>query len=323
MAIRNSNNYKVAIVPEASYGEQDFYIAISSGALLLDDKLEWNFAPLTAERTKKENSLYKAATRTKITGDMVTGTLSGDLTDGHELILGMHFDDDASPYLYATALPTTRSCNIYQLYLNAAGDVVTYDVLLGAILNPLTISGEANGIVQYSCNIEAASYRQEVANTGTNELTLSSPGAAGAPFLFGNVASVICDGDTSINSFSLELSKTMVDNALRFQNSLTKTNDRYTAVGGTLSYSKIWDGSNNAADQAYRYNESANYVVFTLYNAPVASADKIWDIECEGVMSDTTRPDADRGIFIGNYTFDLTSGGITTGVPVQITITAL
>jgi len=321
MAIRNANNYQVAIMPEGTYGVQEF--TIGSTGLLIADKLEWNFAPLTAERTKKENSLYKAATRTKITGDMVTGTLSGDLTDGHELILGMHFDDEASPYLYATALPTTRSCNIYQLYLNAAGDVVTYDVLLGAILNPLTISGEANGIVQYSCNIEAASYRQEVANTGADEITIDSPGAAGAPFLFGNVTAALYDAGTELNSFNLEISKTMVDNALRFQNSLTKTNDRYTAVGGTLSYSKIWDGAINAADQIFRYNESANYVGITLYNAPVASADKIWAIDCEGVMSDTTRPDADRGIFIGNYTFDLTSGGITTGVPVQITITAL
>jgi len=316
MAIRNSNNYKVAIVPESSYGEQDFYIAISSGALLLDDKLEWNFAPLTAERTKKENSLYKAATRTKITGDLVTGTLSGDLTDGHELILGMHFDDDASPYLYATALPTTRSCNIYQLYLNAAGDVVTYDVLLGAILNPLTISGEANGIVQYSCNIEAASYRQEVANTGADEIYLDSPGAAGEPFLFGMVGcSLWYESSCPINSFNLELSKTMVDNALRFQNSLTKTNDRYTAVGGTLSYSKIWDDTYDKTDKALKYNETAELVVIILETDALQ-----WVISCEGVMTDTTRPDADRGIFIGNYTHDLTSGGQTYGVPVQIEI---
>jgi hypothetical protein len=318
MAIRNSNNYKVAIVPEGSYGKQKF--GILSDALLLNDKLEWNFAPLTAERTKKENSLYKAATRTKITGDMVTGTLSGDLTDGHELILGMHFDDDASPYLYATALPTTRSCNIYQLYLNAAGDVVTYDVLLGAILNPLTISGEANGIVQYSCNIEAASYRQEIANTDADVLNINNPAEAGAPFLFGNVLATLYENDTEINSFSIELIKTMVDNALRFQNSLTKTNDRYTAVGGTLSYSKIWDGTNNAADQAFCYNESANHVMLMLHNAPAETATKIWYIKCEGVITETSRPDADRGIFIGNYTFDLTAGGLATGVPVLIEI---
>jgi len=316
MAIRNANNYQVAIMPEGTYGVQEK--TIDSTGLLLNDKLEWNFAPLTAERSKKENSLYKAANRTKITGDLVTGTLSGDLTDGHELILGMHFDDTASPYLYGTELPTTRSCNIYQLYLSNAGAVVTYDVLLGAILNPLTITGEANGIVQYSVNIEAASYRQEVANTGTNELTLSSPGAAGAPFLFGNVTATLYENDTELNSFSLELSKTMVDNALRFQNSLTKTNDRYTAVGGTLSYSKIWDGEKNAGDQSTKYSESANYVIITLITAAYA-----WYVECEGVMSDTTRPDADRGIFIGNYTFDLTSGGGTVGVPVQIAITAL
>jgi hypothetical protein len=315
MAIRNANNYQVLIMPESDYGVQEF--TIDSTALLIPDKLEWNFAPLTQELAKKENSLYKAANRTKITGDLVTGTLSGDLTDGHELILGIHFDDDASPYLYGTELSTTLSCNIYQLYLDNAGDVVTYDVLLGAILNPLTISGEANGIVQYSVNIEAASYRQEVVNTGANVLTISSPKEAGTPFLFGNIAAQLYDSDTKLNSFSIEFSKTMVDNALRFQNSLTKTNDRYTAVGGTLTYSKIWDGINNAYDQLYRYNESPNYILIRL-----ATAANVWDFECVGVMADTTRPDADRGIFIGNYTFDLTSGdwNTNTTVPVQITI---
>lgn len=317
MAIRNANNYQVLIMPESNYGEQVF--TITDAGLLLNDKLEWNFAPLTAERAKKENSLYKAATRTKITGDLVTGTLSGDLTDGHELILGIHFDDDASPYLYGTELPTTRSCNIYQLYLNAAGEVLTYDVLLGAILNPLSITGEANGIVQYSVNIEAASYRQEVVNTGADVLTISSPKEAGDPFLFGNIEAQLFESDTNLNSFSMEFSKTMVDNALRFQNSLTKTNDRYTAVGGTLTYSKIWDESNNnVADQSYRYNESPSYILIRLVTAAYNC-----EFECEGVMTDTTRPDADRGIFIGNYTFDLASGGMSIGIPVQITITEL
>jgi hypothetical protein len=172
--------------------------------------------------------------------------------------------------------------------------------------------------VQYSVNIEAASYSQEVVNTGANVLTISSPKEAGTPFLFGNIAAQLYDSDTKLNSFSIEFSKTMVDNALRFQNSLTKTNDRYTAVGGTLTYSKIWDGTNNAADQSFRYNESTHYILIKL-----ATVAYTWDIECEGVMADTTRPDADRGIFIGNYTFNLTSGGWYMDIPVQITITEL
>jgi len=317
MALRNSNNYLVAIAIEDTYNTQQ--TIIDSDALTIPDKLDWNFAPITAEFTKKENSLYKAADRTKITGNLTNATLSGDFTDGHSLLLALYFDDTDSPYLYPSSIPdTTLSASIYQLYLNSAGAVVTYDVLPGAVIKDLSITGEANGIIQYSATIDAAEYRQEVANTGDDELTISSPQEAGTPFLFGDVVASSWDSKTVINSFNLSLSKTYVDNVLRFQNSLTKTNDRYIGVGGTLSISQLWDTDDNDTDQAYRYNESAITATITL-----ATAAYEWEIGIEGVITEATRPDADRGLFVGNYTFDLTSGGGTYELPVQITVTAL
>ncbi len=299
MAIRNSNNYKIAIVKESVLGQQ---VTNLSTATYFNDKMEWNYAPITVERAKKENSLYKAATRNKITGNLATGTISGDLTNTHEILLKGHFDDTASAYTYPAHLTTQSSYNIYQLYMDSTGAVVTYDVLLGCTLNPLSITGESNGIVQYSCGFEAATYLQEQA-VGT--ITNHTGTASGSPFLFGAVTASLAFSETKLNSFSMEFSKSIVDNAIRFQNSMTKTNDYYTQVGGTLSYVALWDGTLNAADQGELYDEVAKSNVITLINAT-----KTWAFTMGGILTAATRPDADRGIYLGNYTYDLTSVSI-------------
>ena len=119
MAIRNSNNYRIAIKKESSYGVIDKTLTDASGTIFFNDKLDWMNAPITVERTAKENSLYKAAARNKITGTLATGTLSGELTDAHEILLKAHFDDDSSAYSYPAHLTTQNTYNIYQLYLDA------------------------------------------------------------------------------------------------------------------------------------------------------------------------------------------------------------
>ena len=319
MALRNSNNYKACIVPEISYGviNKTLTTAGAGGAKFFADKLEWNYAPITTELAKKENSLYKSSTRTKITGKLVTGTLSGDLTDGHEILLQAHFDDATSPYLYASALPTTKSYNIYQLYLDSAGAVTHYDVILGAIINPLVISGEPNGIIQYTATIEGADYLQQQPNSAGKALTLTDgTTVSGTPFLFGDVTTTTFQSKDTLLSFNLELRKTMVDNSQRFMNSLTKANDYYNQVGGTLQMSTL---TNPDADrQSTRQNQAGNANTITLVNAI-----QTWKIDIHGVLTDITTPDADRGLFVTNETFELTDDISTLAVPVTITVTTL
>jgi len=311
MAVRSTNNYKVAIIKETTYGAQ-----IKTPTVYFADKFEWDNSPITQELAKKENSVYKAQTRTKITGKMVTGTLSGELTDMHEILLKAHFDDTSSPYLYsASVLDAPDSYNIYKLYLNSAGACTHYDVLLGAIINPLTITGESNGIVQYSCTIDAADYLQEVANSATNALTLTADiPVTGVPFLFGDITCTTPFSADSLLSFNLELSKTLVDNSLRFQNSLTKTNDRYIQAGGTFSWAEIWQIPAAATDQSNKYNELALDFSMSLINS-----EKTWAIALDGLLTDATRPDADRGILLGNYTIDLCEG-TSNQAPATITV---
>lgn len=311
MAIRNSNNYRVAIVKESVFGQINKTLTLVGNAAFFNDKMEWNYAPITVERATKENSLYKSATRNKITGKLATGTISGDLTNTHEILLQGHFDDTTQAYAYPTHLTTQASYNVYQLYLDATGACTTYDVLLGVTLNPLSITGESNGIIQYSCTLDAASYLQEQANSSGTALTFTSgtgvPSApSGVPFLFGAATASLAFSETKLNSFSMEFSKTLVDNAIRFQNSMTKTNDYYTQVGGTLSYTALWDGTNNAADQGELYDETAKTNVISLITSAVAT----WAFTLGGILTSASRPDADRGIYLGNYTFDLTSVSI-------------
>lgn len=319
MATRNSNNYKVCIVPESSYGIINKILTTVGGAKFFADKLEWNYAPITTELGAKENSLYKAAGRTKITGKLVTGTLSGELTDGHEILLQAHFDDASSPYLYAAALPTTKSYNIYQLYLDSNGACTHYDVILGAIINPLVISGESNGIIQYTATIEGASYQQEVANSIPNALTLEATlPVSGTPFLFGDVTCTNLSNLTTLLSFNLELRKTMVDNSQRFMNSLTKANDYYNQVGGTLQTASLFDTANDTAWKGLMYSGGAYPATITLVNS-----NQTWGIVTNGEITECTRPDADRGLFVQNLTCNMASTTLLGEVPVTITVTTL
>lgn len=316
MATRNSNNYKVCIVKESSYGVINKTLTTAGGAVFFADKLEWNYAPITVELAKKENSLYKAAERTRITGKLVTGTLSGELTDNHEILLQTHFDDASSPYLYASALPATKSVNIYQLYLDSAGAVTHYDVILGAIINPLVISGESNGVIQYTATIEGTDYLQQQANSAGTALTLTNGTVVnGTPFLFGDVTCTTHTSKTTLLSFNLELRKTMVDNSQRFMNSRTKQNDYYNQIGGTLQMSTL----NDPAVDVYTNKQEGNSFLNTI---TLVNAAKTWAIAIGGELTDLQRPDADRGLFVTNETFDLcTDQDIT--VPVTITVAIL
>lgn len=317
MALRNSNNYKICIVPETTYGVQNKVLTTAGGARFFADKLEWGYNPITVELAKKENSFYKSGDRNKITGMLVNGTLSGDLTDAHEILLQAHFDDASSPYLYPAELPTTtKSFNIYQLYLNNAGAVTSYDVVLGAIFNPLVLSGEPNGIVQYTTTLEGADYLEDVPNTALNVLTLTDGlTVSGNLFLFANVEYLNLTGvDEKLLSFNLELRKTMVENNQRFMNSMRKLNDYYTQVGGTFQVSSLYNGSEI---QGIRYNNNIFALKLTLL-----TPDKSWTIDLVGVVTDATRPDADRGLFVQNLTLDLAVDAVHT-VPVTITVATL
>lgn len=318
MALRNSNNYKICIVPETNYGVQNKVLTTAGGARFFADKLEWGYNPITTELAKKENSFYKSGDRNKITGKLVSGTISGDLTDNHEILLQAHFDDTSSPYLYPAELPTTlKSFNIYQLYLDHAGAVTSYDVVLGAIINPLVLSGEPNGIVQYTATIDGADYLEEVSNTAGNVLTLTDgTPVTGNRFLFGNIDFTGGYGIDTLLSFNLELRKTMVENNQRFMNSMTKLNDYYTQVGGTLQLTSLFDTVANASSMAEIYNgEVINIALIELKtNTP-----KSWSISIAGTVTEASRPDTDRGLFVQNFTADLSCDSIST-VPVTITV---
>lgn len=314
MAKVNSNNYKVAIVKETSRGAQVKNLT-TGGGVFFADKLIWNNEPITVELEKKNNSLYENDDRTLIVGEHVTGTLSGALTDMHEILLQAHFDDNASPYMYAAAMPTAFTYNVYQLYLDATGACTSYDVLLGCNINPLSITGKPNDILQYSATIDATSYLQGVLNSSGGALILAAGiPVTGTPFKFGDVTANMILGETEILSFNLELSKTLVDNDKRFQNSKTKTNDDYIGVGGTLSYDVKWEAQN---DKAYMYNQTAQSGSLYFINA-----EKTWEVSFNGVLTQADRPDADRGLFVGTYAMKFTTNSIAS-VPITITVASV
>ena len=317
MSVLNSNNYKIAIVPEVTYGVQVKNLT-TGGGVFFDSRLEWSRTPKTVDRSKKTNSLAAAPNETKVTGEMFTATMSGDLTDGHEILLQGYFDDASSPYMHPVHLGTTKSYNVYQLYLDATGACTHYDVLLGCAITQLTLTGEVNGIWQFSAKIEATSYRQYVANTSTDALTLASGlPVSGDPFLFGHTAIGAGMFQFTILSANIDLVKTMVDDKHRYQNSMAKINDAYIGAGGTVTWEEEWDGAANQTDQSYVQNETDNATSIVL-----ANASKTWTFDLNGVITEATRPDADKGLYVGNYTMKLTASSLG-DAPVNVTVASV
>jgi len=315
MANRNSNDYNIMIIPEVTDGTQIF--AGTTGKLICD-KMEWMHEPIMSDRAIKNNKLFDEAKRSVITGNKVTASINGELTTNHEIMLQALFDDATSPYTFAAQMPTAKTYNIYQMYYNAAGAVTHYDVLLGATIQEMTFAGASTGLWTYTANIEAKTFRENVANDSGNVLS-AIPTVAGDPFIFGNTTCSVNFGNTNnVNSVDITLTKTMDSDENRWQNGLTRNNNRYIGVGGTLSYSYLWE--DNGAEQngqSVKNNDTPYVETITL----VAGA-KNWQFECTGRMTDITRPDADRGTFIGTVTETLIDDqDVNFTPPITITVT--
>lgn len=318
MATVNSNNYKIAIVKELTYGAQVKNLT-TGGGVFFHDKLERNRTPITVDLEKKTNTLAPAQDETIATAEMIASTMSGELTDGHEILLQAYFDDTASPYLHPAQLGTPHSYNVYMLYLNNAGACTHYDVLLGCAITNVQFSGESTGIIKYTAKIEPASMRQHVANASGDVLTLAAGlPVTGTPFLFCSMTVINAFSATSLLSFNLELAKTMVDNKHRYLNSFTKTNDRYIQAGGTCQWEEEWDGLTNVNDQEFVQYSQASQMRIVLANTA-----KTWTIDMNGVITDATRPDADKGLFVGNYTMKLTASSYFVDPPVTVTVASV
>lgn len=315
MATRNSNDYKIMIIPEVTDGVQIF--AGTTGKLLCDT-MEWMHEPIVTDRAIKNNKLFDEAKRSVITGKKVTASINGELTTNHEIMLQALFDDATSPYTFAAQMPTAKTYNIYQMYYNASGAVTHYDVLLGAVIPEMTFSGSSTGLWTYTANIEAKTFRENIENDSGNLLS-AIPTVTGDPFIFGNTTCSVNFGNSNnVNSVDLTLTKTMDSDENRWQNGFTRNNNRYIGVGGTLSYSYLWDDDGAEMNGQYDKNSDNSYVeTITL----VAGA-KNWQFECTGRMTDITRPDADRGTFIGTVTETLIDDQVLNFTPpITITVT--
>ena len=315
MANRNSNDYKIMIIPEVTDGTQIF---VGTTGKLICDKMEWMHEPIMSDRAIKNNKLFDEAKRSVITGKKVTASIDGELTTNHEIMLQALFDDATSPYTFAAQMPTAKTYNIYQMYYNASGAVTHYDVLLGAIIQEMTFSGASTGLWTYTANIEAKTFRENITNVDANLLS-AIPTVTGDPFIFGNTICFVSFGNnTNVNSVDITLTKTMDSDENRWQNGLTRNNNRYIGVGGTLSYSYLWeDNGVEQCGQSVKNNETPYLESITL----VAGA-KSWLFECSGRMTDITRPDADRGTFIGTVTETLIDDQVVNlSPPITITVT--
>lgn len=316
MPLINSNDYCVVIVPETTYGVQVLGNLSTAGGVRMNDTLEWNNEPLTAELQAKDNSLSKKAVRTVITGLKTTGTLSGDLRDSYEILLRALFDDPASPYLFADRQPTTLSYNIYRCYLNAAGLCTMYDVILGSNVTPLKLDGASGDIWKYEATFQGRTHRESITNTGAN-LISNIPAATGNPFIFGNTTGTVYGGKTAFNSFSINLEKTLVDDTLRYQNSIRKTNDRYIGVGGSVSFQTIADDLQDAGIKSLinDANSATNYSG----SIHLLTSARRWQIDYAGLMTGASMPDAERGLFLMDVTIDLANDGILAPVFISVT----
>ena len=300
MSTRNASNYYTVIVPEVSRGTQVKDLATG---VMLPDPCDIDDASIIKERSHKRATIKDRAGAKIKTGTKYNVKLSGELTSTHEILLKAFTQDSTSPYTLPDEVPATDlTYNIYRIY--NVGASVYYDVALGCHCDSLKLSGNETDKITYEASFSAVASRFEIHSTSGDALT-NVPARADLAgyFLFGNATASLANSATKLNSFSIDLSKSMVSDERRFQNTLTMANDLFTAIGGKLKFQTIWDSVNDSA-MVNKLNDGSAYTsTITLVSSD--SSPKTWAFVMYGTLESIKRPDEERNLFVSDQEYNL------------------
>ncbi len=311
------NNYRTVIGKETALGsgKTNATSIAWTEVTVLPDKCEMSLDKAQIDTGAKTQTGLPTLCEIKSGYEKYTVTLSGVLSDEHEILLKAFFKDAASPYTM-DSVPVLDSYLIMQVWSEDTATPYIADKAIGCQLMSLKIMGASGGMVTYEAVFMARSYVRRdatVAITGTDPGTVCTEG-----FNFGDVTAVLQYGDTThLKSFSLSLMNNLVDDAAMFQNSNTILQAIPSTVGGELNYvTNFYDTVTDNSAEIGLLAESPFEESIVLTNASAT-----WTIATQGQLTGYTRADPDDGIYDNNVTERLVLNATIPYYPIVIAIT--
>ncbi len=322
---RYGNNYLTCIGKEATYGTSASYDVI------LPDKCEMKETVATIDIPMKTGVLEKTNYETQAGYKSGTVTISGNLYCAsnassasneaafHAIFLNALFDNGGvvsgsyNTFDFPAIGTTPYSYTIYQYFNDDDGHKAR-----GCVLETFDITGSTGGMIEYTATFRAKSVSYEVSVSDAGSDPFSS-----IPELYPETFSSVSFGYiggaseiSSVNSFSLSISKTFADDAVLFQNNNTKQQEIVTGYEGTFTaewnYSSSWHEVANDLMSA-----SVRQDVF--YLGYMSSPQKpYWRIYTHGKYTDYTLPDPDKGIFKASLSKTLMTEGSDEALQISV-----
>jgi len=306
---RYGNKYVVLIGHETSYGTQQKTPTANlySNCVMKESTNQIETGIKNGNTEKWKNELL-AGTKSG------TVTLSGELSledtssapTGYGALLAAFFmragdgTFDASDYTTPSA-GSTESFTIYQYF--TADD--NYDYATGCVPESLEITGSSGEAITFSMTFRAKEITRETEDASPNELSVTTTYSDITPLLFQHASLDKCLGATDLdvmNSFTLTLNFSYVDDAMIYNNSQTKDQDIFCRFTGNLTVDLNYSDVNSK--DAYDNIMSADLKdgEISLYDSAGSNS---WKFTTNGKVTDYDRPDPDRCIFANSFTKEL------------------
>ena len=294
MSRRNGNDYKLVIGKETTYGA-----ASVTSLLHYPDSIEMNDTTAVIDVSTKTGTLIPGHC-SKIKG-ITTGTVTikGQFTLDKIMLLELFNKVGTATYTPFIANQVSDSWTIYRLWDESTDDVA--DIATGCVLETFKLTADGGNILMYEATLRTSGKINREARI-TGGLTYTSQTAC---TVFPHYDSVYTRGASAVkyNSMSITYSRTFVDDAKAFQNSLVKGFDLITDSSAVLEIEWNYD----TATDSVVYDNILGTVILDKFDFDSSSSDL--EISTYGKYTSYDAPDPDNGIFTGKLTKDLLYDG--------------
>jgi hypothetical protein len=314
MASRLGSGYYVSLVKETEYGTA--ITNLSTATHMFDVTCEIKNEPIITDTGVKTGTVQPYNTEKIITGTGGTVTISGNVCTEYAVLLQAYFHEDATvpaPSVYNMQEASTApfSYTIYQLFeADTTPSGTAYNIAAGCVLTEFSITGESNGILQFTSTWRAKLVDRAITTALTNGV---AGWGAGTPFLFGSVTGTLFNAKTTFNSFAINLSKVLADDRISYQNSMARTAEYLTQYTGTLDVETIYD---DAADHTFDGNIGSQTAVDSTIAFVNGAVSWTWAFSTR--IASFTQADPDKSLFVAQYSLELARDAAAEAVTVTV-----
>jgi hypothetical protein len=312
---RTGNDYRVIIGKETAYGSGKTNVTsidVASEVTWLTDRCEFTFTPTQIDTRAKSGVGLSTPCEFKPGYQTYTVTLSGYLSNEHEILLKAFTGETESTY-DIDGLPTLDGYVIERVWSDTTNTPLVVDKAVGCQLRELSFTGASNDMVRYEAVFAAKTINRET----TQAFTGAIPARACAKgYNFGDVTGTLNFGDTThLKSFSLKLTNETPDDASMFQNSNTlPTGITVAKVLGELNYvTNYYSTATDKAGESKVYSDTPLVEVLVFNNTV-----KDWTLTMNTQVTSYSLPEPESALFENNVTSRLV---YTTGAnPLSIAV---